>query len=230
MKKIKNLTLGVFAATLLAVGLYACSDDNEATTANNNTTTEQTTSIKSIASFENNEDYVYDFVKKHIEINDKIIPILENEPNLDIEIINEYSSETVTSENEFKNILRQSGIIKFNELSELISLQVQNSKMFQSNNPAFFTLDKLEQNAILTKYVDEVLNNNPNQTTSNCAGQLKKDRGRCESDLNFDGTVALIGCFSGPWTCAVGTVVVAAKHKICIDRAQEDYNDCLKGN
>jgi len=63
--------------------LYACSND-DATKAN--TTTEQTTSIKSIASFENNEDYVYDFVKKHIEINDKIIPILENEPNLDIEI------------------------------------------------------------------------------------------------------------------------------------------------
>ncbi len=27
----------------------------------------------SITSFENNEDYVYDFVKKHVEINDKII-------------------------------------------------------------------------------------------------------------------------------------------------------------
>src|SRR5690606_25606467 len=163
MKNFKKITLGLLGATILSLGLYACSND-DATKAN--TTTEQTTSIKSIASFENNEDYVYDFVKKHIEINDKIIPILENEPNLDIEIINEYSSETVTSENEFKNILRQSGIIKFDELSELISLQVQNSKMFQSNNPAFFTLDKLEQNALLTIYVDEVLNNNSNQVTS----------------------------------------------------------------
>src|SRR5690606_2294221 len=172
---------------------------------------------------------VYDFVKKHIEINDKIIPILENEPNLDIEIINEYSSETVTSENEFKNILQKSGIIKFDELSELISLQVQNSKMFQSNNPAFFTLDKLEQDALLTKYVDEVLNNTSNQVTSNCADQLKKDRARCERDLNLNGTFALIGCFSGPWTCALGTVAVAATHTNCIKDAQEDYNDCLKG-
>jgi len=149
---------------------------------------------------------------------------------LRVEIINEYSSETVTSENEFKNILRQSGIIKFDELSELISLQVQNSKMFQSNNPAFFTLDKLEQNALLTKYVDEVLNNNSNQVTSEkCKRQLNKDRGRCESDLNLHGTFALIGCFSGPWTCALGTVAIAATHTKCIKEAQEDYNDCLKG-
>ncbi|MBA5793028.1 hypothetical protein H1R17_05835 [Flavobacterium sp. xlx-214] len=42
MKKIKNLTLGILGATILSVGLYACSNDNEATTSNN-TTTEQST-------------------------------------------------------------------------------------------------------------------------------------------------------------------------------------------
>ncbi len=225
MKRIKNFTLGILGATILSLGLYACSNDDA--TANN--TTEQTNSLNSKASFENNEDYVYDFVKKHVEINDKIIPILENETNLNIETLFEYSSENITNENEFKNILQKSGIIKFDELSELISLQVQNSKMFQSNNPAFFTLDKLEQDALLTKYVDEVLNNTSNQVTSNCADQLKKDRARCERDLNLNGTFALIGCFSGPWTCALGTVAVAATHTNCIKDAQEDYNDCLKG-
>ena len=55
MKNFKKITLGLLGATILSLGLYACSND-DATKAN--TTTEQTTSIKSIASFENNEECI----------------------------------------------------------------------------------------------------------------------------------------------------------------------------
>lgn len=41
MKNFKKITLGLLGATILSLGLYACSND-DATTANNNTTTEQT--------------------------------------------------------------------------------------------------------------------------------------------------------------------------------------------
>jgi len=40
MKRIKNFTLGILGATILSLGLYACSNDDAATA---NTTTEQTT-------------------------------------------------------------------------------------------------------------------------------------------------------------------------------------------
>lgn len=40
MKNFKKITLGILGATILSLGLYACSND-DATTANNNTTTEQ---------------------------------------------------------------------------------------------------------------------------------------------------------------------------------------------
>ena len=42
MKKMKNLTLWVIGATMLSLGLYACSNDNEATVTNNNTTQQNT--------------------------------------------------------------------------------------------------------------------------------------------------------------------------------------------
>src|SRR5690606_41464970 len=41
MTRIKNFTLGILGATILSLGLYACSNDNETTT--NNNPTEQTT-------------------------------------------------------------------------------------------------------------------------------------------------------------------------------------------
>ncbi len=47
MKRIKNFTLGILGATILSLGLYACSNDDA--TANN--TTEQTNSLNSKASF-----------------------------------------------------------------------------------------------------------------------------------------------------------------------------------
>lgn len=131
--------------------------------------------------------------------------------------------------------MQNSGIIKFNELSELISLQVQNSKIFQSNNPVFFSLDKLEQDKLLTKYVDEVLNetlielnSRNNKGDANCASQYNTAKQRCQRDLNLNGTFAIIGCFSGPWTCAMGTLLVGATHTNCMADAKEDYLGCLK--
>ncbi len=58
MKRIKNLTLGVIAATILSLGLYACSDD-DVTTAN--TTTEQTVmAVNKISYLRNSTDLVSD--------------------------------------------------------------------------------------------------------------------------------------------------------------------------
>lgn len=133
--------------------------------------------------------------------------------------------------------MQNSGIIKFNELSELISLQVRNSKIFQSNNPAFYNLDKIEQDKLLTKYVDEVLNENliglnnetqkNNYVTFSCASQYTTAKNRCQRDLNLHGTFAIIGCFTGPWTCAMGTLLAGAEHTNCMRDAKEDYEACL---
>lgn len=223
----KKIIFG-FVATLALLNFISCSENNDI---------EENSSNERISEVLNQEN-VYNFVKTHVEINDKIISILENETNLNNEILFNYSSENCTSENEFKNILQNSGIIKFNELSELISLQVQNSKIFQSNNPVFFSLDKLEQDKLLTKYVDEVLNEtlielnsgniNFNKADANCASQYNTAKQRCQRDLNLNGTFAIIGCFSGPWTCAMGTLLVGATHTNCMADAKEDYLACLK--
>lgn len=59
MKRIKNLTLGVIGATILSLGLYACSNDDATT--NNNTPTEQTTLSAKLIS--NSEIMNYDYEK-----------------------------------------------------------------------------------------------------------------------------------------------------------------------
>ena len=222
----KKITFG-FVATLALFNFISCSENNDI---------EENSSSERISEVLNQEN-VYNFVKTHVEINDRIISILENETNLNNEILFNYSSENCTSENEFKNILQNSGIIKFNELSELISLQVQNSKIFQSNNPVFFSLDKLEQDKLLTKYVDEVLNENliglndetnkNNYVTFSCASQYATAKNRCQRNLNRDGTFAIIGCFAGPWACGVGLLYAGATHTDCMKDAKEDYETCL---
>lgn len=224
----KKLIFGLIASLAL-FNLISCSDNNDI---------EENSNTKRISEVLNQEN-LYNFVKIHVEINDRIISILENETNVNNKILFNHSSENCTSEDEFKNILKNSGIIKFDELSELISLQVQNSKIFQSNNPVFFSLDKLEQDKLLSKYVDEVLNEkliglnseniNFNKVdASSCASQYNTAKARCQRDLNLNGTFAIIGCFSGPWTCAMGTLLVGATHTNCMADAKEDYEACLK--
>lgn len=179
-----------------------------------------------------NQDNLYQFVKKHIELNYEIISILEKEINLNKEILFKSSSENCTSEDEFKLILKKSGINEFNELSKFISLQVENSKNFQLNNSSFFKLSKSEQDELLTKYVDQIMSENStdnNNKINNCAEKYKKDKYRCQRDLNLHGTFAIIGCFTGPWTCATGSILVLAEHANCMEDALEDYKDCLKG-
>lgn len=216
-----------FVAILALFNFISCSENNDVEENSNN---------KRISE-DLNQEKVYNFVKKHVELNYKIISILENETSLNNEILFNYSSENCTSENEFKNILQNSGIIKFNELSELISLQVQNGKIFQSNNPAFYNLDKIEQDKLLTKYVDDVLSENlmglndetnkNNYVTFSCASEYDTAKNRCQRDLNRDGTFALIGCLAGPWACGVGLLYAGATHTDCMKDAKQDYETCL---
>jgi hypothetical protein len=180
-----------------------------------------------------NHENVYYFVKKHVEINNKINTVLEKETQFNKEILHKSSSENCTNENEFKVILQQAGIIKFNEISELISLQVKNSKKFQSNNAVFFKLDKVEQYKLLSKYVDETINETLIESNvkivskvNSCATQYAKRKRRCNRDVNLYGTYAIISCFSGPWTCALTTSLVMIENKICMDDAREDYPEC----
>jgi len=184
-----------------------------------------------------NYENVNNFVKKHVEINNKIIAIFEKETQFNKDVFYKSLSENCSNENEFKIILQKAGFIKFNELSDLISLQVENSKKFQSNNEVFFKLSKSEQNKLLSKYIDETLNDNlivsnvkfknENVINSSCASEYAKDKERCDRDLNLHGTFAIIGCFSGPWTCALGSVLVLAEHKNCMADARQDYYDCV---
>lgn len=223
----KKVIFGLIAS-LTFINIISCIDKNDI---------EVTNSDKIISEVLNQKN-VYNFVKKHVELNDKIILVLENETKLNNEILFKNSFINCNNKDEFKNILEKSGIVKINELSELISLQVQNSKNFQSVNPAFFSLNKLEQEKLLTKYVDEILNENSmglngksnkknNYAMFSCASQYTTAKNRCNRDLNLHGTFAIIGCFSGPWTCAVGSVLVLAEHANCMEDAKEDYEACL---
>jgi|LakMenE01Jun11ns_1017448.scaffolds.fasta_scaffold9880995_2 hypothetical protein len=217
----KKLIYSFFVTIITVIIIWSC--QNEEVKYNDN----------EVLNYEN----VNKFVKKHIEINNKIIAIFDKETQFNKDILFKSLSENCTNENEFKVILRKVGIIKFNELSDLISLQVQNSKKFQSNNAVFFKLSKSEQNKLLSKYIDEAFNEtllvsnvkfkNENTIFSSCATEFAKDKERCDRDLNLSGSFAILGCFSGPWTCALGTVLVLAQHKNCMADARQDYNDCI---
>ena len=95
----KKLIFGLIASLAL-FNLISCSDNNDI---------EENSNTKRISEVLNQEN-LYNFVKIHVEINDRIISILENETNVNNEILFNHSSENCTSEDEFKNILQNSGM------------------------------------------------------------------------------------------------------------------------
>jgi|GEM_PF-3108103 len=68
MKKIKNLTLGILGATILSLGLYACSNDNETTTTSNAAKEQNVMAAKSVFNYEiygtTHNEYL-DYVSAH---------------------------------------------------------------------------------------------------------------------------------------------------------------------
>lgn len=219
----KKKILG-FVVTLALLNFISCSQDNYTEENSDNEMFPKALNRDSAS----NDEYVYDFVKKHVEINDKIFSILESETNINSKILDKYLSKDITSEDEFKNILQESGVKRFNELGGLMLLQVENSKILHSKNPTFIKLDKIEQDAILTKYIDQMFSNNY-QVTGKCEHQREKDRSRCERNSNKTGALALLGCVGGPVICGLGLVAVMMVHTDCIKDAEVDYKDCLKG-
>lgn len=71
MKRIKNLTLGVIGATILSLGLYACSNDNETTTTNT-TREENVMAAKQEDSlpFIKNESEMRDYFNYYLSLSD----------------------------------------------------------------------------------------------------------------------------------------------------------------
>lgn len=76
MKNFKKITLGLLGATILSLGLYACSNDNEATTANSSTNQNVMASKES-----------YEFVKVPLPDYLQSTDIEAQEVEADIEII-----------------------------------------------------------------------------------------------------------------------------------------------
>lgn len=117
MKRINNLTLGILGATVLSLGLYACSNDDAETV---NTTTEQTTlsakrselnveEQQAMKDFNKsllevfNDPYIYSVSSKYVEVE-----IVDNETLLELK-----SKLSISS----KNLLK----VKFKEDEQILS-------------------------------------------------------------------------------------------------------------
>lgn len=206
----------VLVAIIAVVSIYSCQNEEVNFNENNE---------------ELNNENLYDFAKKTVEINNEIFSILGKESIINQEVFLDELPESNFDENKFKLILQEAGIINFNELSDLIFTQVQNGKNFQLNNPVFAQLNETEKEELLTKYVDEAmielsLKSNANNRLGPCETQLETSLSRCERDANIHGAFALASCFTGPWTCALATTAVLIEHTNCVDDANVDYENC----
>jgi len=119
MKRIKNFTLGVFGATILSLGLYACSNDDAVTTPNSST--EQITMVgKSTMNFDEMEEMRFILATGMAEFVEALKPVYHEVKSYE-EFQDKLGVDVVTLPIEGENLLKASyNILKEGQEKEVI--------------------------------------------------------------------------------------------------------------
>ncbi|WCM41210.1 hypothetical protein MG290_09595 [Flavobacterium sp. CBA20B-1] len=221
MKKIKNFTLGLLGATILSLGLYACSNDNETTT---NSSTEQ----KGMAAKDGyNSAIINDLDFKNFLFegfsamerldNEKIVlfkgvEINESNTNIVIEAFG-YSDKEEFFDYRKKQNLRLKRLDEkygFFKLADSIKLEVINNGLIKYQIPS----EHPENTTFMTCKAKK------NWCDVGVVGAALMAQTACLAlDVETLGASALLGCHTGAY------LAQAAGHAMCI----ANYEDCLDG-
>lgn len=168
-------------------------------------------------------------IENHILITNKILTLLQQEENLNFVNFPFGELSSSGSEEAIKTALANAGIVKNEELANLLYELAQNGSSFNDNNKDFALLRPETKQLLSTN----IINNNipiPDDnsvTARTCGQQYGIDKARCNRACNYAGWGAIAACFGGPWFCAAACLVVIAQTDDCLGNAREDYNDCM---
>lgn len=178
------------------------------------------------------------FAKNHVTINNKIITLLKNETDVNLDNFPVEDLTASQNEDQFRQALANSGIVNYRDLADLIIEQNQNARGFISNNKDFNLLKDVTKQKLIFDAINDALVENPieepfinpgNAVERTCAGQYYVDRDRCNQQNNINGVAVLVACLTtGPFGCGAATMIAMWQGKVCQDNAKADYYDCIR--
>lgn len=182
------------------------------------------------------------FATEHVSISNQIITLLDNENDLNFDNFPYTELNSSPNEEQFKQALANTGMVKYEEIFDLLLLQNQNASEFIATNKDFTSLKPETRNLLITDAINAAVIDNPikfvpptepvNTTLARtCAQQYVIDREDCAEDALINWGILAGGCWFGtPAACAVGGVGVLAIAANCSRRAKRDYASCMSGN
>ena len=189
---------------------------------------------------ENLEENIKKFAKTHVSISKEILNLLDKENELNFDNFPYAKLDASHNEEEFKLALAKTGMVRYEEMYNLLIRLNQNSKEFIVNNKHFTLLKPEKRNPIITdaiklaiidnplKFTPPPINNTALTAKMSCRDKYLEDREDCAEDSLINWGILASGCWFGtPAACAAGGVGVLAIAAVCSNRAKRDYAECL---
>lgn len=171
-----------------------------------------------------------EFTIKHVEISENIFNLIKEEKNIDIETFS-LSLKKIKTNKELFTVLKKSGISKYEKLLSLFQDLANNTEQFLKTNPQIYNYSELEIEDLITKEIDKAIElNDLSQNTRSCASQNQAAESRClRSYAIAMGAATISGAISFGIGTFIGMGAASAILVICLEDANDDYQDCLAG-
>jgi hypothetical protein len=101
------------------------------------------------------------FAENHVLLNNEIIKLLENEPNINLEGFPYEELSSSQNEEQFKQALANAGVIKYSQLGDLLLSQSRNAGDFQLKNKDFAVLKPATKQVLISNAIDTAVANHP---------------------------------------------------------------------
>jgi hypothetical protein len=220
----KNVLIQILLQLMFLLTLISCSEN----------TTNEPKQVKNL------EENIKNFTKKHVSICKEIFNLLDKENDLNFDNFPYSKLDAYYNEKEFKIALAKTGMVKYEDMYNLLIRLNQNSNEFFVNNKQFTLLKPEKRNTIISDAIKLALIDNPLKFTSlninsealtakmSCRETYLQDREDCAEDALINWGILASSCWFGtPAACAVGGVGVLAIAAVCSNRAKRDYAECL---
>ena len=162
------------------------------------------------------------YVKSNIDVSNQIIDVLNTETNINL---SNFPS-LLTNLEELRTAFVNCGVIRVDELINLLKVQNENAINFINTNKDFAGLKQITKQEIINNAFDATYNDTTSTTSRGCYSQWQVDYSRCSKAFMREGGAAVILAAGGLWPGLIAGGFACWALWDCRQDALNDYNDC----
>ena|SRR5690554_422191 len=235
MKNFKKFTLGILGATILSLGLYACSNDDAVT---DNTTEQQAAmTVNSYGGVTDlipviERDNIYEYFSEYYQITDGLETLFADENlNLDADFYNRLQE--IEDTDQLIDLLVEYNFsdseIYVNHLQRISDMQIE----LTNKNEVFYTLSEIVREEIVGDILDISFNDYymPITIARTCKEQYDIDVSRAKKRFGACSGFAIAAAgLTGGIGGLLGAGACMTDYYFNLEFAKEDYIDCMQNS